>query len=87
LEVRIPLTSNPNQLQLVPFFDIGTAWNNQDDDPNPNTIASLGLGLNWRINSDLDLRLDYGIPLIKVNQRGDSLQESGFHFSLDYQPF
>ncbi|MEQ9622317.1 ShlB/FhaC/HecB family hemolysin secretion/activation protein [Coleofasciculus chthonoplastes] len=87
LEVRIPLTSNPNQLQLVPFFDIGTAWNNQDDHPNPNTIASLGLGLNWRINSDLDLRLDYGIPLIKVNQRGDSLQESGFHFSLDYQPF
>ncbi|EDX71349.1 outer membrane protein, OMP85 family, putative [Coleofasciculus chthonoplastes PCC 7420] len=87
LEVRIPLTSNPNQLQLVPFFDIGTAWNNQDDDPHANTLASLGLGLNWRINSDLDLRLDYGIPLIKVNQRGDSLQESGFHFSLDYQPF
>lgn len=87
LEVRIPLTSNPNQLQLVPFFEIGTAWNNQDDDPNPNTLASLGLGLNWHINSDLDLRLDYGIPLIKVNQRGDSLQESGFYFSLDYQPF
>jgi len=87
LEVRIPLTSDPNQLQLAPFFAIGTAWNNQDPDPDPATIASLGLGLRWQIPSGLDLRLDYGIPLVEVNNQGDSLQENGLHFSLRYQPF
>ncbi|NEP00173.1 MAG: ShlB/FhaC/HecB family hemolysin secretion/activation protein [Symploca sp. SIO2E9] len=87
LELRIPLTSNPGRLQLTPFFEIGNVWNNDDPDPNPDTIASLGLGLRWQINSDLNLRLDYGIPLSDVDNRGDSLQENGIHFSLRYQPF
>ncbi len=87
VEVRIPLSSDPSLVQLAPFFEVGTAWNNQDSDPDPATIASLGLGLRWRIISDLDLRLDYGIPLISVNNQGDSLQENGFHFSVRYQPW
>lgn len=87
VEVRIPLTSDPRTLQLSPFFEIGTAWNNRDANPNPGTIASLGLGLRWLVTPDLSLRLDYGIPFIKVDNRGDSLQESGIHFSLRYQPF
>lgn len=87
LELRIPLTSNPRRLQLTPFFEIGNVWNNNDPDPNPDTIASLGLGLLWQINSDFNVRLDYGIPLSDVNDQGDSLQENGIHFSLRYQPF
>jgi hemolysin activation/secretion protein len=87
VEVRIPLTSNPRVLQLAPFFEIGTAWNNRDVDPNPATIAGLGLGLRWLITPDLSLRLDYGIPLILVSERGNSLQENGLYFSVRYQPF
>lgn len=87
VEVRLPLTSNPNVLQIAPFFDIGTVWNNRDSDPDPATIASLGLGLRWLISPDLSLRLDYGIPLIKLDNQGNSLQDEGFHFSLRYQPF
>lgn len=87
LEVRIPLTNNPNRLQIVPFLEIGTGWNNQDPDPSPATIASLGVGGRWQIGSGWDLRLDYGIPLIPVNKPGNSLQENGFSFSLRYQPF
>ncbi|NET67101.1 MAG: ShlB/FhaC/HecB family hemolysin secretion/activation protein [Moorea sp. SIO1G6] len=86
VQVRIPLTSDPSKLQLAPFFEIGTAWNNLDPDPDPATIASLGVGLRSQIISGLDLRLDYGIPLIEVNNRGNSLQENGFHFSVGYQP-
>ncbi len=86
VEVRIPLTSNSSSLQLIPFFDIGTAWNNKGSDPNPATVASLGLGLRWLIGSSLDLQLDYGIPLIEVNNQGNSLQENGLYFSLRYQP-
>lgn len=63
VEARIPLTSDSRSLQLIPFFDIGTAWNNQGSDPDPATIASVGLGLHGLIGSSLDLRLDYGIPI------------------------
>jgi hemolysin activation/secretion protein len=87
VEVRVPLTSDPRILQLAPFFEIGTAWNNRDLDPDPATIASLGLGLRWLITPDLSLRLDYGIPLISVGERGNSLQENGLYFSVRYQPF
>jgi hemolysin activation/secretion protein len=87
VEVRVPLTSDPRVLQLAPFFEIGTAWNNREIDPDPATIASLGLGLRWLITRDLSLRLDYGIPLISVGDRGNSLQENGLYFSVRYQPF
>lgn len=87
VEVRVPLTADPRVLQLAPFFEIGTAWNNRDIDPNPATVASLGLGLRWLIIPGLLLRLDYGIPLISVGDRGNSLQENGFYFSVRYQPF
>jgi hemolysin activation/secretion protein len=87
VEVRFPLTSDSRVLQLSPFFDIGTVWSNRGPDPDPTTIASLGLGLRWLINPDFSLRLDYGIPLIAVNNRDDSLQEDGLYFSVRYQPF
>lgn len=87
VEVRVPLTSDPRVLQLAPFFEIGTVWNNREIDPDPVTIASLGLGLGWLVTPDLSLRLDYGIPLISVGDRGNSLQENGLYFSLRYQPF
>lgn len=87
VEVRLPLTSDPNILQLAPFFELGTAWNNKEPDPDPATLASLGLGLYWSITPALNVRLDYGVPLIAVDDQGDSLQENGFYFSLRYQPF
>jgi hemolysin activation/secretion protein len=87
VEVRIPLASNVETLQLIPFFDIGTAWNNRASNPDPQTIASLGLGLNWQPYKNLLLRADYGIPLIGTSDRGTSLQDNGFNFSVRYQPF
>ena len=86
VELRIPITSN-NLLQLRPFFDIGTVWNNRADNPEVQTVAGLGMGLTWQPNNDLFLQLDYGIPLIAVDSEGDSLQENGVYFSLRYQPF
>ncbi|MCC5625524.1 ShlB/FhaC/HecB family hemolysin secretion/activation protein [Nostoc sp. CHAB 5715] len=87
VEVRIPLASNVETLQLIPFFDIGTAWNNRSINADQQTIASLGLGLNWQPFSGLVLRADYGIPLIGTSDRGNSLQDNGFNFSVRYQPF
>ena len=87
MELRIPLTADPNTLQLAPFFDIGTAWNNRTADPTPKTLAGVGLGLRWSVSRNLAFRLDYGIPLMEIENRGNSLQDNGIYFSLRYQPF
>ena len=87
VELRFSPISNYSAFQLAPFADVGTAWNNRGANPNPNTLASLGLGLIWQPSRDLNLRLDYGIPLVDARQRGNTLQDSGLYFSLRYQPF
>ncbi|WP_373525981.1 ShlB/FhaC/HecB family hemolysin secretion/activation protein [Nostoc sp.] len=87
VEVRIPLASNLETLQLIPFFDIGTVWNNRGSNPDSQTLASLGLALNWQPFNGLVLRADYGIPLIGTSDRGNSLQDNGFNFLVRYQPF
>jgi hemolysin activation/secretion protein len=87
LEVRFPPISSYTALQLAPFFEIGTTWNNRAENPDPRTIASLGLGLIWQPSRSLSLRLDYGVPLIDVDNEGNSLQDKGLYFSLRYQPF
>ncbi len=74
-------------MQLTPFLNIGTSWNNQSSDPDPTTIASVGLGLNWLIDSGLIFSLDYGIPLIYFNKQNNSLQENGLSLALRYQLF
>lgn len=91
LEDRIALlrdASGTPTLQLAPFADIGKVWN-VSDNPNPlpkqTLIASVGLGVLWQPLPRLNLRLDYGIPLVRLRDRGSSLQDSGFHFSLNYQ--
>ncbi len=86
LEFRIPLTKNPQTLQLNPFIEFGTGWNQRGDNPKPQWIASVGLGVQWQISRDITLRIDYGFPLVNIDGQGDSLQDSGFSFSLRYQP-
>jgi hemolysin activation/secretion protein len=87
IEYRISLTSNSQTLQITPFFDFGTAWNDLKIDPNPNpsTLASLGVGLDWQVVRDLSILVDYGIPLIESNNDGNTLQDNGFYFSIQYQ--
>jgi hemolysin activation/secretion protein len=86
IEARIPLTDNLARLQLTPFLEMGHGWNNRTPDPERPTLASLGIGLRWSATSDLILRVDYGIPLIDVNNTGNSLQDNGLYFSLFYEP-
>jgi hypothetical protein len=52
--------------------------------------------VNWQPFSGLVLRADYGVPFISTSDsdsealrrnRGTSLQDNGFNFSVRYQPF
>lgn len=87
VELSVSLTSNPEVLKITPFFDFGTAWNDLEFDLDPSTLASLGVGLDWQVIPNLSLLIDYGIPLIESNNDGDTLQDNGFYFSIQYYPF
>lgn len=87
-EVRLPIlrvSKVKGVLQLTPFVDFGTAWNNSGrPDPNPNTLGSVGLGLRWQQGDRFSARLDWGIPLISVEDTDRTWQENGLYFSLIY---
>ncbi|MEP0873494.1 ShlB/FhaC/HecB family hemolysin secretion/activation protein [Trichocoleus desertorum AS-A10] len=90
-EVRLPVARIrwwDSVLQLTPFVDFGTAWNRGDrEEPDPNTLASVGLGLRWQMGDRLTARLDWGIPLVSVDVSKETLQENGLYFSILYNPF
>lgn len=78
-------------LQLAPFIDVGAVWNNPDNPnnsslPSQRFLSSAGLGLLWQPLPKLNVRLDYGIPFVNLRDRGDNAQDSGFYFSVYYQP-
>lgn len=88
IEIYVPLISdrfNNYNLNLIPFFDGGTVWNNSNNEGE--ALASLGIGLNWQFKEWLSVRVDWGLPLINRSDRGDSLQDNGFTFFLQLQPF
>lgn len=88
IEIYVPLAGDrlsENKLNLIPFFDGGTVWDNNSDEAE--ALASLGIGLDWQFKKFLSLRVDWGLPLINTRNLGDSIQDNGFSFSFQLQPF
>ncbi len=83
--VRIPKWKT--SFQLTPFFDVGTVWNTDNLSISPNTLVSTGIGLRIQVDDYLAARLDWGIPLVKLETNGDTLQENGVYFSVEIKPF
>lgn len=89
VEGRLPIFRNPEEdmvLQLIPFLDFGTGWNNSTPILTPNTLASIGLGLSFKYSDIINIRLDYGIPLTEVKDSGNTWQENGLTFSVVITP-
>jgi hemolysin activation/secretion protein len=92
IELRYPILRVPQVggvLQLTPFVDFGTGSGGSTTGIAnvPNNLASTGLGLLWQSNR-INARFDWGIPLVSVESRNNSLQEDGLYFSVVYtQPF
>ena len=90
VEVQIPLfhVAQNSVVQIAPFADVGVVWNVEQEIPESNTLASIGLGLRWSIGDRFSTRFDWGIPLIAVRKsRETTWQENGLYFSLQYNPF
>ena len=86
-EMRIPLfrvRRIDGVMQLTPFIDVGTLWNSNDLEIASDFLAAVGLGLNFSAGNGFNARLDWGIPLIDVDNQGDSLQENGVYFTLNW---
>ncbi len=92
IELRYPILRIPQLegvLQITPFVDFGTGSGGTSTGAAdvPNSLASTGLGLLWQSNR-INARFDWGIPLVSVDSRRNSLQENGLYFSVVYtQPF
>jgi len=80
-------------LQVIPFVDMGKTWN-VSDNPNPqgNQRFLIGAGLGLLLEPsikplrDFKIRVDYGIPFIDLDDKGNNIQDKGFYFSVSYQP-
>ncbi|MBE9186433.1 ShlB/FhaC/HecB family hemolysin secretion/activation protein [Microcoleus sp. LEGE 07076] len=91
-EVRIPVWRVPKVkglLQVAPFIDFGVGWNHSGEKANSesDTLLGAGLGLVWQMGDRLNVRLDYGIPLINARGGDRTLQEKGLYFRINYFAF
>ena len=87
VELAFTIVNEPESwgiFKLVPFVDVGAVWNNEGG--NFKSLASVGLGFDWRPRDWISLKLDYGIPLSDVKDLGNSLGDNGFSFSLKLLP-
>ncbi|WP_017303213.1 ShlB/FhaC/HecB family hemolysin secretion/activation protein [Spirulina subsalsa] len=86
-EWRFPVLKLPEvQFLVAPFVDFGLGWN-QGESSDWDSLASLGLGLQWLIGDRLSARLDWGIPLSSRSSTQRTWQENGLHFSIQVNPF
>jgi hemolysin activation/secretion protein len=91
-EVQVPILRVPEiqgTLQIAPFIDFGTAWNNRDNLEN-NTLVGAGFGLIWRMGETFNARLDWGIPLVNFDYSDSgsrTWQQDGIYFQVQYKPF
>jgi hemolysin activation/secretion protein len=88
-EFRLPLLRGKRGsgvLQLTPFLDLGTTWNSKGSSAaGTSTLVGTGIGLLWN-QGGLSARLDWGIPLSRLEGEKRSLQDRGLYFSLNYAP-
>lgn len=96
LELRAPLIRNARWaefLELAPFVDFGRGWNKKGSTPDPQALASIGIGLRWaaRFSGQVPLRPQFEIywahRLKEVESPGGSLQDNGIHLQFVMEMF
>ena len=90
VESRFPLISyvtGEPLLQFAQFVDLGRGWNAKGTTPDPQTLASVGLGLRWNIlpKDRARFELYWGLPLNHVPHPPGNLQDHGIHLQFVVQ--
>ncbi len=89
-EVRATVLRIPEwnvSFQVAPFFDFGTIANNSNNELKFSNLYSLGVGLRFSLGNSFLATLDWGIPLVAIDNLGNSLQEQGLYFTMEYKLF
>jgi hemolysin activation/secretion protein len=89
MEARFPIAkiAKDSTLQVTPFVDFGTVWNNSSEKLAQTTLLSTGLGLRYQLSDRLTVKVEWGIPLISLQGSKRTWQENGIYFSVVYNPF
>ena len=101
LEFRVPVWRRKDKtaiLTVVPFFDIGTGWNNVEYigaspaggiNRQHDTLLSVGAGLIFTPSKHVNAQLYWGYPLNRefVVKDGRNLQDYGLHFTMSVIAF
>jgi len=69
--------------ELTPFVDFGQAWN--QDYQQRAKLLSVGLSLQWQLNKDWHFYSHYAKRLSETRSQGNSLQDKGLGFQLQYR--
>ena len=87
IEWQIPIKNDTRlgSFDIQPFVDVGHGWDNKDDDQSVG-LSSIGVGVDWRLQNRLRLRLDYAYALAEptINGNVDSQQDGGISFRLNF---
>lgn len=81
-------TAGDSSFMIAPFVDMGYVWNEADNPnelPDDQFLIGAGMGLMWEPIEKLQIRLDYGVPIIDLKDRGNDVQDDGFYFSVNYR--
>lgn len=88
IEDRITVLHNENgspAVQIAPFLDAATVWNNGSETNDQRFLLGTGVGVITNLVEDVQARLDVGVPLIKIDEPGDTDQSAFIYFSLGYR--
>jgi hemolysin activation/secretion protein len=90
LELRVPVLRSglgEDIVQLAPFADFGRGTNTKADSPDPDTLASVGIGLIWNIWRGSRFEVYWGQELNHISTPGGNLQDHGLHLQLVVEAF
>jgi hemolysin activation/secretion protein len=88
MEDRMTVLHNENgspAVQIAPFLDAAGVWNQGADTSDQRFLMGTGVSFITNLVEDVQARLDVGVPLIKLNESGDSNQDVFLYFSMDYR--
>ncbi len=91
-ESRIPIWPSKlgnKTVQFAPFVDVGRSWNAKGRTPDPQTLASVGVGLRFTFRQtrfpvfkNVYANIYWGQQLNHVADQNNTLQDSGIHFQM-----
>jgi hemolysin activation/secretion protein len=88
VEDRMTVLHNENgspAVQIAPFLDAAGVWNQGEESSDQRFLMGTGVSFITNLVENVQARLDVGIPLIKLNESGDSHQDVFLYFSMDYR--